>query len=226
LVTISKAADREPVFLVRVIDGTFQAHYYEAEKKIYGISNQTDKPRTVYVEHPFREGWKLTVETPKPVEKTQNAYRFRVELRPRERVELEVGEHRALMDKYRVSNLTPRDLELFVSRRYLDETSRIALDKIIKLKEQIADIGSEVQELESEAAEIGQDQGRLRENIKALGQTADARQLIARYVAKANEQETRIEELARERRTKVAARLQLQSQLDAAIRALAIDRKL
>ena len=226
LVTIRKAADREPVFLVRVIDGTFQAHYYEAEKKIYGISNQTDKPRTVYVEHPLREGWKLTDETPKPVETTQNAYRFRVELRPREKVELEVGEHRALMDKYRVSNLTPRDLELFVSRRYLDETSRIALEKIIQLKGQIADIGSEVQELENETVEIAADQGRLRENVKALGQTADARQLIARYVAKANEQETRIEELARERRTKVAARLQLQSQLDAAIRALAIDRKL
>jgi outer membrane murein-binding lipoprotein Lpp len=226
LVTITKAADREPVFLVRVIDGTFQAHYYEAEKKIYSINNQTDKPRVVYVEHPLREGWKLTDETPKPVEKTQRAYRFRLELRPREKVELEVGEHRALMDKYRISNLTPRDLELFVSRRYLDETSRIALEKIISLKGRIADIGSEVQELESETTEISEDQGRLRENIKALGQTADARQLIARYVAKANEQETRIEELARERRTKVAARLQLQLQLDAAIRALAIDRKL
>jgi hypothetical protein len=226
LVTTSKAADREPVFLVRVIDGTFQAHYYEAEKKIYSINNQTDKPRTVYVEHPLREGWKLTDETQKPIEKTQNAYRFRVELRPRERVELKVGEHRALMDKYRISNLTPRDLELFVSRRYLDETSRVALEKIIALKGQIADIGSELQELESETAEIAGDQERLRENIKALGQTADARQLIARYVAKANEQETRIEELAKERRTKMATRLQLQLQLDTAIRALAIDRKL
>lgn len=226
LVTVSKAADREPVFLVRVIDGTFQAHYYEAEKKIYSINNQTDKPRTVFVEHPLRDGWKLTGETPKPVEQTQSAYRFRVELRPREKVELEVGEHRALMDKYRISNLTPRDLELFVSQSYLDEASRVALEKIIKLKSQIADIATGLQDLERETTEIAEDQGRLRENIKALGETADARQLIARYVAKANEQETRIEELARERRTKMAARLQLQLQLDAAIRALAIDRKL
>ena len=100
LVTVSKDDGREPVFLVRVVDGTFQAHYYEAEKKTYTITNQTDKPRIVYVEHPLREGWRLTDETPKPVEKTQNAYRFRVELGPRETVELNVGEHRALMDKY------------------------------------------------------------------------------------------------------------------------------
>ena len=115
---------------------------------------------------------------------------------------------------------------LFVSRRYLDETSRVALEKIINLKGQIADIGTAVEQLDSEEAEIAKDQARLRENIKALGQTADARQLIARYVAKANEQETRIEQLTSERRTKSAARLVLQLQLETAIRALTLDRRL
>ena len=217
---------REPVFLVRVVDGAFQAHYYEVEKKTYTITNQTDKPRVIYVEHPLREGWRLTDETQKPVEKTQNTYRFRVELRPRETVELKVGEHRALMDSYMLSNLTPRDLELFVSRRYLDETSRVALEEIINLKGQIADIGTAVEAIDVEAAEIAKDQARLRENIKALGQTGEARQLIARYVAKANEQESRIEQLTNERRTKSAARLVLQLQLETAIRALTLDRKL
>lgn len=226
LVTTNKEKDREPVFLVRVAEGTFQAHYYEAEKKIYTITNQTEKPRVVYVEHPLREGWRLTDETPKPVEKTQNAYRFRVEVPARQKLELEIGEHRALMDRYAISNLTPRDLELFVSRRYLDESSRAALETIISLKGQIADIGKELKELESEAEEISTDQDRLRENIKALGETAQARQLITRYVSKANDQESRIEQLSNERRTKTAARLRLQLQLDAAIRALAIDRKL
>jgi hypothetical protein len=226
LVSVSKNGGREPVFLVRVIDGVFQAHYYEAENKTYAISNQTDKPRVVYVEHPLREGWRLTDETPKPIEKTASAYRFRVELGPRETVQLKVGERQALMDKYAISSLTPRDLGVFVSRRYLDQTSQAALEKIINLKVQIADIVSAVEGLDSEAAEIAKDQARLRENIKALSETADARSLIARYVAKVNEQETRIEQLTNERRTKVTARQQLQSQLDAAIRSLALDRRL
>lgn len=226
LVTLSRGAGREPVFLVRVVEGAFQAHYYEAEQKNYTITNQTDKPRVVYVEHPLREGWRLADETPKPVEKTQSAYRFRVELSPRETVELKVAERRALMDKYLISNLTPGDLELFVSRRYLDEVSRLALEKILNIKGQIADIGTAMEALDREAAEIATDQARLRENIKALGQTAEARQLIARYVAKANQQETRIEQLSTERRTKAAARLQLQLELETAIRALALDRKL
>jgi hypothetical protein len=226
LVTVTKNDGREPVFLVRVVDGIFQAHYYKAENKTYDITNQTDKPRVVYVEHPLRDGWRLTEETPKPVEKTASAYRFRVELGPRETARLKVGERQALMDKYAISSLTPRDLGVFVSRRYLDQTSQAALEKIINLKVQIAEIGAAVEGLDSEAAEIAKDQARLRENIKALTETADARGLIARYVAKANEQETRIEQLTSERRMKVAARQQLQLQLEAAIRSLALDRRL
>ena len=226
LVNVKNDVGREPVFLVRVLDGIFQAHYYQAENKTYAITNQTDKPRTVYVEHPLRDGWRLTEETPKPVEKTASAYRFRVELGARETVQLKVGERQALMDKYAVSNLTPRDLGVFVSRRYLDPTAQAALEKIISLKTEIAGIAAAVDELDREAAEIEKDQSRLRENIKALNETPDARSLIARYIAKANAQETRMEQLTGERRTKAAARQQLQSQLETAIRALTLDRRL
>jgi hypothetical protein len=59
---------------------------------------------------------------------------------------------------------------------------------------------------------------RLRENIKALTSTAEAKQLIARYVSKANEQETRLEQLEAERRTSIADRTRIQSELDLAIR--------
>jgi hypothetical protein len=226
LVTMRNVNVREPVFLVRVVDGAFQAHYYQAEKKTYVITNQTDKPRIVYVEHPLRDGWQLAAETPRPVEKTQNAYRFRVEIGPHQTVELGVAERRALMDRYVVSSLTAHDLELFVSQRYLDEASRVALQKIIDIRGLIAGCMARIEAIDQEVAGIGTDQARLRENIKALGQTADARQLIARYIAKAGEQESLIEGLARERKAKTAERAQLQNELAAAIRALAIDRKL
>lgn len=226
LVDVKKDGGREPVFLVRVVDGTFQAHYYEAENKTYAITNQTAKPRVAYVEHPLRDGWRLTDETQKPVEKTASAYRFRVELGPRETVQLRVGERQALMDKYAISSLTTRDLGVFVSRRYLDQTSQAALEKIINLKMHIADIAAAIEGINNEAAEIAKDQERLRENIKALSETSDARALIARYVAKANEQETRIEQLTDERRVKLIERQQLQLQLEAAIRSLTLDRRL
>jgi len=70
------------------------------------------------------------------------------------------------------------------------------------------------------------DQQRLRENITALSSTAEAKQLIARYVAKADTQETRLELLEKDRRTAVEERARLQTELEAAIRALTFDRSL
>jgi hypothetical protein len=66
----------------------------------------------------------------------------------------------------------------------------------------------------------------LRENIKALKDTAEARQLIARYVAKAGDQESRIEQLTADRKTVVEERARLQEELDKAIKALSLDRRL
>lgn len=66
----------------------------------------------------------------------------------------------------------------------------------------------------------------LRENIKALTATTEARQLIARYVAKADTQESRLEQLEKDRRAAIDERARLQSELEAAIRGLAFDRQL
>lgn len=84
---------------------------------------------------------------------------------------------------------------------------------------------------QSETAEIAADQARLRENIKVLSEKSEARQLVVRYVAKANEQETRLEQIILEqiileRKAAATDRGRLQSDLESAIRALALDRKL
>ncbi|HEX2489380.1 MAG TPA: hypothetical protein VHR27_08250, partial [Blastocatellia bacterium] len=66
LVTTKLKSERRPVFLVRAQKGVFEAHYHQTQKKTYTIVNQTDKKRVVYVEHPYREGWKLSNDTQKP----------------------------------------------------------------------------------------------------------------------------------------------------------------
>ncbi len=226
LVNTRSKAGREPVFLVRILNGVFQAHFYESERKTYVLTNQTDRPRVVFVEHPLREGWKLSKDAPPPFEKTQNTYRFRVELAPRGSAELQVAEQRALMDTYALNNLSSKDLALFVSRNYVDASSRAELEKLVGIKARLSDADSRLSAIEREAKEIGEDQERLRENIKALNDTAEARQLIARYVQKAGEQETRLEQLLAEKRKLQEERSRLLAELDAAVRGLALERNL
>jgi len=62
--------------------------------------------------------------------------------------------------------------------------------------------------------------------LVVLTEKTEARQLVARYVSKANDQETRLEQIISERKAAASERARLQDDLDSAIRALAVDRKL
>jgi hypothetical protein len=226
LINASVKEDRAPAFMVRAINGVFQAHYYQTSKKVYTLTNQTDKPRVVFIEHPLRQDWTLTDDTTKPDAKTARYYRFRVPLGPHQKVELPVTERRALMDSYALMNFSRPDLELFIARNYIDATTRAALEKILDVKSRMTMTDSRIEAIDKEVVEIGEDQGRLRDNIKALTATAEAKQLIARYVAKADTQETRLEQLNKDKKTLNDDRASLQGELEAMIRGLAVDRKL
>jgi hypothetical protein len=224
LVTTKFNSERRPVFLVRAQKGVFETHYHQTQKKTYTIINQTDKQRVIYVEHPYREGWKLSEDTQKPASRTINFYRFRVELKPRETVELPVSETQSLMDTYQIANLTSNDVALFVTSKYIDDATRAELEKLIDLKSRITNEMSKISSLEKEAEEIGDDQKRLRENIATLKNTAEAKQLVARYIAKAGEQETRLEQIVKEKRAAQESLAKSTSEFDAAVRALAIEK--
>jgi hypothetical protein len=227
LVTVREEEDRAPAYMVRITDGTLYAHYYGREKKLYTLTNQTDRPRTVYVEHPVREDWELDDrETQKPEGKSARFYRFRVELAPRKTEQLTVVEREDLQETYALTSISPDTIQLFVTRRYIDDATRAALQNIIDLRGRVAASEARVAAIEKEIREIGDDQKRLRDNIEALTKTAEARQLIARYVAKADQQETRLEQLTREKQAALEERQSLQSQLAAAIRSLDINRNL
>ena len=226
LVSARTTEDRASTFLLRVVNGIFQVHYHQTSKKVYTLTNQTDKPRTVFIEHPVRQDWTLSTDTQKPDGKSARYYRFRVPLEPHQTVELPVIERRALMDSYVLSDFTRPQLELFVVRKYIDAQTQAVLEKIIDIKSRIAANEGRSQAIKNEATEIAQDQERLRENIKALTATAEAKQLIARYVAKADTQESRLEQLEKDRRAAVDERARLQAELESAVRGLAFDRHL
>ncbi|MGH9945181.1 MAG: hypothetical protein ACRD9R_22755, partial [Pyrinomonadaceae bacterium] len=226
LVNVRQEANRAPASLVRVSGGVFYAHSHMEDKKTYLLSNQTDKPRVVYVEHPVRQGWEMSPDAPKPEGKSARYYRFRIELAPHEKKELTVVERQPQTDTYALSDVTPDQLNFFVVRGYIDDKVRAELQRIIALKQRVASLNSRSESIDEEVEEIGKDQERLRENITALNGTAEAKQLIARYVAKADQQETRIESLTKEKQTVAVEQAQLQGQLETAVRALSLDRKL
>jgi hypothetical protein len=200
-VSVESTGDRRPAQLVKVVDGTFQVHYFRTENKKYRLTNQTDREKIVYVEHPIRKGWGISNDSSKPEITTDKYYRFRVVLKPFDKAELNVIERQGLMDSYALMNITRDQLELFISRRYIDEATRARLEKLIGIRSQIAQTNSKLEAADGEVERIEADQKRIRENIESLTKTAEAKALIERYIAKANEQESRLEQIEKDRKT-------------------------
>ncbi|HQX55923.1 MAG TPA: hypothetical protein PLP07_08355 [Pyrinomonadaceae bacterium] len=221
-VRVRQTGDREPAKLVKAVNGVLQVHYFRAEQKTYDISNQTDRPKVLYIEYLKRDDWELSEDTPKPDYVTQKYYRFRVELAPLEEKQLKLSVRQPLMDTYQLSSLSKTDLSLFVTRRYIDEATRARLEKLIDLRTKLAEIDNKLESFDDEVEKIEADQKRLRENIEALSKTAEAKALIARYIAKAGEQETRLEEMEKERRDLAGQKEQLTRELATEIRAFEI----
>ena len=222
LVQVKQDENREPAKLVKAANGAFQIHYFKTDRKVYTLQNQTERARIIYIEHPTRENWRLSDDTARPAEVTQNYYRFRVELKPFAKVVFPVTERQALMDSYQLTKLSRDNLDLFIRQRSINDDVRQKLEKLIDLRARVSEIEEKLKTLEAEETAISEDQARLRENIEALAKTPEAKQLIARYIAKANEQETRIEQITKERQTLIAERERLERELAAAIRAFEI----
>ncbi|MCW5958722.1 MAG: hypothetical protein KIS76_01090 [Pyrinomonadaceae bacterium] len=217
-VRVRQDQNREPAKLIKVVNGVFQVHYFRTDERTYQISNQTNKPKVLYIEYPIRDGWELTEKTEKPDYTTQRYYRFRIELKPLENKDFLVSERQGLMDNYQLTSLSKTDLSLFVSRKYIDDKTKQRLEKLIDIRTRLAEIDGKLASFDQEIEKIGEDQERLRENIEALSKTSEAKSLIARYIEKVNRQETRLEEIEKERQSIAAERTRLSAELAAEIR--------
>ena len=222
-IRVRNNADREPAKIIKVVNGVFQVHYFQTSEKVYQITNQTNRPKVVYIEYPVQDGWTLSDDTPKPDYTTQKYHRFRIELAGFEEKELKIRVRQGLADNYQLTSLSRTDLQLFVSQKYINEETRAKLEKLIDLRLKIGEIDNRLNSFDDEVEKIEEDQKRLRENIEALSKTPEAKTLIARYIAKANDQETRLEEMEKERRTLETEKTRLEAELMREIRAFTIS---
>lgn len=222
LVRVEQKEDREPAVMVKAVGGVFQVHYFKTDKRIYRLSNQTDRLKTVFIEHPVRKGWTLSETLAKPDYTTARFYRFRVEIGPFENKEVTVGENLGMMDRYELKSLSPKDLDLLLARRVIDEPTRVRLVKLVDLRMKINDLDAKLEAAEKDSEAIGKDQERFRENIDALAKTPEAKHLIARYIAKANEQESRLEQIEKDRKALQAEKEKLERELATEIKDLEV----
>jgi hypothetical protein len=164
------------------------------EEKTYQVTNRDDKAKVVLIEHPVRSDWQLT-QTVDPIERTRDAYRFKVPVEAGASARVQVREERQIQQSVRLQDSGPESIGLYLQARQVDPKVKEALQRIIALRSRVDQTAAQRGRLEQRIEEITREQGRIRENMAKLAQNSE---LYARYVSKLNQQETEIEGLRRE----------------------------
>jgi hypothetical protein len=160
----------------------------------YTLLNKSDKPRTVLVEQPYQADWRLA-EPAEPTERTDRLLRFRVAVPAARSAPLKVVTERTASETVALLNA---DINLLLTHARHTRASQELAAALRQVAERRGRIGTLQQQRgghEREIQEITQEHARIRENMAQLDRQ---NALYQRYVAKLNEQETRIEQLRTE----------------------------
>jgi hypothetical protein len=195
LVDAKQESGRERVTRVRIYRGTLTTTSEEREKKTYIVRNEDTTPRELVIEHPARPEWKLAEDGPKPEEKTSGLYRFRMNIEPKKTERLVVNEAKPLYTQYALNSVTDEQIEFFLRQKSINQEIEKALRGIVAQKKVVADFDAMIKTQQKSIDQIFTDQGRLRENMKALKGSAEEKTLLQRYTKQLDEEETQLDVL-------------------------------
>jgi hypothetical protein len=191
-----QAADGR-IFRLRARDGIMTQDTEERVTWTYKARNENATPTTLIIEHRMQPGWKLA-EGQTPVESTVDTQRFRVVLPPAKETVFEVRELRQGEVRILIGNVDETLIAQLAKSGMSAATLERALKPVLDKKAELAGLERRMEALQNERNTIGQDQQRLRENMKALRGSAEEKQLLQRYTRQLDAQETRLDTLQTE----------------------------
>jgi hypothetical protein len=183
-------------------NGIFKASIVDDRTTVYTIKGAAKEDRKIVVEHPREAGWVLVTPDPKVAEMTDTAFRVPFDVKAGTTV------------KHTVTTQWPRDEEMalvdidldavlaYASNENLTTAQRAAFARMGEMKRKVQDLDAQI-ENEGEARDrLFEDQGRIRENIKAVP-PGDLQQRYMREMSKLEDEaqahKRNIDRLTRER---------------------------
>jgi hypothetical protein len=223
LVEASQNNQPQHVTRVKISKGVLTQVSELHERTLYIARNQDQVTRTLVIEHPARAEWQLAKAAKEPDEKAPGVYRLRLEVPCKATASLPVEEVRTLATSYELSNLSEDQIGLFVKHGTITPEMAQALAKITAQKAVVAKLEEEMENRQKDIDRIVEDQGRLRENMKALRGSAEEKALLQRYTRQLDEQETQLDGLRKKIKDTEAVRDKANELLEKIIDELQIE---
>jgi hypothetical protein len=190
-ITVEGDDEDRPVTRVKIAEGIMKLTSEERAKITYTVHNSDKSSRTVVIEHPVVEEWKL-VDGVKPAETTASYHRFKVPVAAGETEELAVEQFHPSETTYALTNITDDQIKLWTSQRTIKPELEQAFRKLLAKKSEISGVDAQLGIRRAEIQQITQEQQRIRDNMKALKGSSEEKALTQRYVQSLNAQEDRL----------------------------------
>jgi uncharacterized protein Veg len=178
----------------KIVKGILEVSRKHVFSQDYVADNKSDAEKTLIIEHPIRQGWKLV--EGKPIETTQTLYRFKGTVPSKKASKMTITEETTVGETLAILPADLGQLTFYSRTGEIPKNVREALGKAITLKQAMVDTDRQVNEHSQQISDITQEQGRIRENMRTVQQQS---QYYTRLLTKLNEQESQIEKLQGER---------------------------
>jgi hypothetical protein len=169
-----------------------------------------------------RAGWSLTGAV-KPAESSATAHRFRVAVAAKSTATLTVAEMRPIDSRVAVSNMSDDQIALILRGRNVAAGIEPQLRAVAAQSRELARVQRLIVDRQTEVRRIGEDQARVRENLKALKGSDAEKALTERYTRQLSADEDRLDALRKEIASAEADREAKQQELSRLVAALSLD---
>ncbi|WP_395678479.1 DUF4139 domain-containing protein [Inquilinus sp.] len=196
-VTVDREDKRDDTLArARIVDGVIELTTTQRASVTYAVTGAAGEDRIVLLQTPRYEGWTLTAPEKGPgktaVEIVAGQYRISQAVPAGKTETVTVTQEQPVSQSIDLADDADDQIAAWAEDRTLPAKVRQAMAELAGQLAAIRDREAEAARLEQRQAEIGQEQGRLRENIGAVPKDSD---LFQRYLAKLNDSESELEQV-------------------------------
>lgn len=205
---------------LRIVGGSFEVTSSETQAMTYTFDSKDQKrDRTIVLEHPKFDGWELKSDL-KPVESTQNTYRFALELPAGKKVETKVSQSRVVRQAVGIFDYDLEAVARFQAEGKLSPAVLAAMRELFAKRGAVMEQERLIGLMDQQLSTLKTDQSRISKMLADLDKQTDT---YKNLLSKLNRQEGEIDGLTTRRAEAAKALEGLRSALTEAVRNLNVD---
>jgi hypothetical protein len=216
LIDSTKNNQESTLLTGKIAKGVLELQRKQIFTQEYLADNKSDVEKTLIVEHPFRQGWKL-VDTDKPIETTATLYRFKGKIPAGKASKLVVKEQTVQAETIAILPADLEQLAFYARAGEIPKDVKAALSQAIEMRRTLGTTERQINEHKEKIKEIMAQQTHNTTMLQTLQQNTP---LYQRLVGKINDLQTELEKQQTELDELTKTAQQQKNDLDAFIAGL------